>query len=308
MGAGSASLAYESTDPSCLDVMTTLMAWEHEMKLLRDGQEVFVGPIADQVSFGASSADVSARDLFAWYERRTFPQDIAFGANTDLSDIFLAYATVGLSEDPSPNITVNATASGFVGTRSVRAGDFIYVADALRELGRDGVDWTMVGRTLRAFGPGTGSNVGVIVGQAVERSARLTRDGLGLASRYVVVGSTSGATQTAPPSGVTGGIGADTGLVTIVARESAITDQAAANQAAQAALDASGTEPRVLSFNLLASDAVDYDDLVPGNFVRASMTLGPLVVDEVMLLESVQTTASRATETIAVVASSLEST
>jgi hypothetical protein len=285
MSLGGAAFLLSDVPGYCMGVLAKLKAWQYELVLLRDGEESWVGPISDSVVFTRNDIAVSCRDLFQWYERRVHPVDRSL--KRDLCETFEIYATDAMSRDPSPNITIDRDDCGIVERRTVLKSDERYVADSLRELGDDGVDWTMLARTLRLRGFGGGDLVGRLgAGHVETESVQVSKDGLGVASEWIVTGETPEGSDTAV-SGRAGGVGSFTGLVQQVSQQELVVTQAGAAAAAEALLEVSGEEPMTLTCDLLGTASFTFDKLVPGNLFDVRMKVGVLTIDEVMMLQSV---------------------
>lgn len=286
MSQGNATFAIADVPDYCLGALAKLRSWEYELVLLRNGKEGWVGPISNEVIYTRRTVETSCRDLFQWFERRTHPRDRDM--EEDLCIIFETYMLDGLERDPSPNIGIDRLKCGIKEQRTALYNDHRYVADSLRELGDDGVDWTMVGRTMRLRGPGQGKNLGrLLASHVVDDSVRLTLDGLAVASEWIVTGETPEGSDF-PVSGAAGGVGSITGLVTQVSQQELVPTDEGAKAAAEANLDVSGEEPMLLAATLTETAPFEFEDLIPGNLIDVRMQVGVKHVAEIMTLQSVQ--------------------
>jgi hypothetical protein len=280
--------------------------WEHELRVLRDGREVWVGPVvgsgpAEEGEATYETLHLFARDLWAWFERRILRADRTF-SNSDLADIFAAYANLALAEDNGMGINVVTQDTGILGTRSISAADPTRAADELRELARDGVDFTFLNRQLLVGNVEIPTDPVAILGDSHVAEVLILGAGLSTATRVYVRGGVdfeaAGFDRTAP-LGVAGGVDARLGLLEILEDEPAILDAASARVAAETRLDLLRQPPRLVEARLLPEAPVDLARLAPGARVDVRLTVGCQRVDEVMRLHELRVEAT-AEETEAV--------
>lgn len=207
-------------DSECCEILSQLTAWKHEILITRDGQEAWVGPVTEP-EWGHDYVQIEARDLSTWFEVRKFPRRRNFYAQ-DIAEIFLEMAQEALLNDSSPNIVFSTTLSGIEGSRAVDPGKQQIVADALRELSRTGVEWTMVGRTMFISGMENTRTLMGFTNDTLEISPVQGR-GLNAISELTVVGSTPPGTDE-PLSATVGGFSSEIGLVQRVITEPKILD------------------------------------------------------------------------------------
>lgn len=282
-------------DDECCYVLRNLGAYEHELALVRDGADVWNGPVMEP-TFRRDQASVPARDLMHWFERRVLEYDRTF-TDTETADIFLQFATDALSRDPSPNIQIIPAATGITGTRQVLASEVRRAADEMRELSRTSLDFTAIGRTIRVGGkviPGT-STLSLSTEDFID--PELKPLGLQAASEWFVIGANSGQSGV-PILGRYGEIREDIGLVQQVAHESSILDQTSADAAAQTRHAASFDVPNSLSGKLRAEAPIDFADLVPGTLFDIRCEVGCRTIEEEMRLARVDVTVSASDEGI----------
>lgn len=289
-----ASVSFANSDiPDwCVGALADLRPWVYELSLLRDGEQAWVGPISDRITLKRSATDVDARDLFTWMERRLLPFRRQF-TNADLCSIFEQYVLDALARDSSPNITLDVTLSGILGSRLVDASQRKRAADALRDLAQVGVDFTMIGRTLRVRGRGQGDVLpNPLLDAHVLDEPQANLDGLQAASEWVVTSSDDAV------FGSAGGVGIDTGLVTQVLSDSDITSSLDATTAATELLAASGAEPLQITCDLNPDAPFDFNDLVPGNFIDTRLSFGHFAVNELTMLSGVSVDAAAGREKV----------
>lgn len=146
----SVSLEGLALDPHCLAAIRTVRSWAGELALVRDGAVVWQGPIIGRDAQGTSGS-FTARDLSWWWDHRYLPTTRTYD-QVDLATIFNELAVDALSEDTTPNISVDATPTGVLATRSYRGGNYLIAGPELREITKSGVDWTFVVRTALVGG------------------------------------------------------------------------------------------------------------------------------------------------------------
>lgn len=264
---GAAGLA----DEECCGILAELTAWEHEVAIYRDSEEAWVGVVLEP-EYLSDSVTIPGRDLFQWFERRSLAYDRTF-AGEDLADIFASHVADALARDPSPNISVSPTATGIIGDRTVVGAARTRAADAMRELARSGVDFTMKGRTMLVGGEEVPVDAIGIITTDVLDAPKLVPRGLSAASEVTLIGRKP-ASAAEPVVVTVGGVDPAIGLVELVATEATIEDAASLGAAAQSRLDMLLEPPEYLSGRLLATAPFDFDDLVPGARVEARVRVG----------------------------------
>jgi len=274
-------------DVECLAHLGDVSPWNHELSIWRDEDEAWVGPITEPL-FSYEGMTLTARDLFAWFERRIFIEDQLY-VSTDLASIAQGYADAALSQDPTPNIMVSTSPTGILGTRSIFATLHRRVADELRELSRTGLDFTAIARELRFGGSEIGTpSIGTLTADIFEvTDARLA--GLSMANHVFVLGSSGGGVNS-PTVGEAGGITVP--LLQQVYTESSILDVSSANVAALTRLDLLGEPPLFVSGTLLEDAPIPFTELVPGALLQFQQQVGFRFFDVPMRLLSVDVSAS----------------
>lgn len=285
-------------DETCCWALNRVRAWSHELSIWRDDEEVWRGPTGDP-AFGRDAVDLEARDLFAWFDRKTLP--IPRNLNgVDLGTIFETWAQDALSLD-DPGIILRVRTVGETGDRSVGIGEIVFSGDQLRGLGRTALDWTMIVDELFAGSPLLEQPTVPILhdDEWIGPSMRLV--GAEMATQVIVVGS-SGAAAGDPIIATAGGGDAERatdiepdpefGLIQQVFNESEIDDQASADFAAQEILDRLRGDARVLSGRIAPDSALEFDRLIPGLRFRPQVRLACQDLDREMILRSVQVSAT----------------
>ncbi len=137
------------------DILNEIRPWRYELEIHRSGHLVWAGPILNiKADPRTGQADISAKDLSAWWAKRFLLQDFNF-LGTDLATIFEAYVNYTQLVDPY-GLEVTTTPTGILGDRTVIGRSVLSAANELSELDRTGVDWTIANRT--AFVGGTTIN------------------------------------------------------------------------------------------------------------------------------------------------------
>ncbi len=276
---------YQVRQRQLVDTIAALEEWQHELWVWRDTdrQPVWLGPLTPPPTFVEGQAAVRARDLFAWLERRFQPTDRSF-TQTDLSSIFRQYAADALGVENSMRMELRTSLSGVRGDRSVLAAAFPRTADLLRELGRVGVDFTVLRRTLIAGGIEIATpDLPTLVDDLLLNP---TISPVPAASRVVVIGGQRdfGA---APPIGIAEDADSPRGLVEVQYTEPLVLDQHSADQAARTRLDFFNSGAVLLSAQLHPTAPVDFDTLVPGARCHVQLLRLAKPIDAEMRLLSV---------------------
>lgn len=172
--------------PDCCDVLGDLRAWCHEVVIQRCGQTVWTGPII-RVTWTPDEVLIDARDVTAWLDRNVIDRTLSW-TGTDLSVIAdeLIRDNVNLG-DEAGCMVLDTRMSGITGDRKIEAVSG-YVGDALRNLAREGLDYTAVGRRLVLFGAEPLSLVGPLSEPDFTGPIQVVDDGLSGATDAVVVG------------------------------------------------------------------------------------------------------------------------
>jgi hypothetical protein len=243
----------------CCQLLGDTRTWCNTLVISRDGDRVWEGPIT-RISYTDEETVISARDVSQWLFRRKIRELLAFTApQQDLAYIAEALIQHGLAPD-DPNVLpyLHVLPSGIVGARSY-AADSGYVLDALRELGRTGVDWTALGRRIIISGEQPLGRLATLSDEDFLGQLTIVEDGLAAATDATVIGK--------GVRGHAGGMGA-CGLLEVLVTEEEILDTSSAQAEAQAIVNAGYPSPIYLEVPdgvQLASDApVSISDLIPG--------------------------------------------
>lgn len=279
---GSVPIAGGRAD-ECCDILADARAWELEVLIYRDSQDQhpWIGVLRDPV-YRSKTVELSARDLFSWFERRVLPYNRKFVAD-DLAAIFQQYAKDALVRDNGMGITLNKNSTGLYASREVKATDHVRAADEMREVARSGVDWTMRGRELSFHGELTAPSFDLITQDFVEPS--IPTPGSEMATEVIVQGTDPDGNV--PIFGVAGGVHHRRGLIQVVIDDESIKDTHSAKQAAKAYWEQLSSPPRIVEGVLRQDANVEMDDLVCGRVGSVDVEAGCRRVDEDMRLVQV---------------------
>lgn len=272
-----------ATIPVTPDEPLDVRPWVHEAQVWRDGNLEWVGPLRTP-SYTRTTVTIPARDLWMWLERRWLPNDI--NLTTDLGALFELLARDALDQDASPNITLDIDPAGVIGSRIYTQREYVRAADALRELGRTAVDWTMIGRTLRAGGRALDvPDMPPLLDHMVANPNWVPR-GEEAASDVAVLGGTPSGGQVV---GRATRNNPDTGLVQLVLNEPLLDDQESADANADAQVDWRNDEPGTLTCDL-TPDGPAMSQLIPGARCAVALSIGCLELVRELRLDQVQVT------------------
>lgn len=268
----------------CCNAWNEMAALRDEIVVYRDGKVVWSGPLLER-QISQNNASISGRDLFFWMDRRFLPINRSF-AGVDLSIIFNALMTDALSLDPSPNIQFHSELCGVMGDRSYRADDFIRASDALLELARTGIDFTMIGRHMYAGGLEIAFPEVLQMWEPAKRLATIQEKGLQMATRVTVIGE--------PPQTLTSSVFSATatgaidiyGLLELRETEPTIDDIRSLQAAADGRLAMLDTPPIFLNFSCAPEASFTMEDLVPGRQCDTRIRVECQDVEEMMRLQS----------------------
>lgn len=248
------------------------LAWRDELTVwddTDDSEPLWVGPLQPP-TYTRDTVVLPVRDLWAWFDHRTLEHDRTY-RDVDLGIIFTAHAADALRRDPSPLITVTPTSVGIGGDRAVKAAQHLNAGDAMRELCRSGVDFTMAGRVLLLSSARVpGGRLPPLADHLVE--APTTGSPADTATEVTVLGATR-----ADGHQVTGTASVDAppqGLLQAVVNEPAVLDGTSARHAAQAALDASTGLP----FTATVTGWTSLRRIVPNMLTKVAVQVGVLTL------------------------------
>lgn len=274
--AAQGSLNLPTTGPNrsvCCEVLNLATPWRDEVVIYRGQEVAFVGPVTG-VEGSTDGGRLNCRDLFFWTERRFISRDLFF--SSDASVAFEGIFDAAMEDDPSPNVTVIAHASGVEVVRKVMGKEFQRASDLLRELARTAVDFTVRNRQVIVGGkevlePGIGPGTPLILHDEGLFSMTVNKDGSQFATDVAVIGEPvfQGADRI---------FGRATrsalyyGLVQQSFAELNITDTPSADENALARLLASQPAPLLVSATLTPEAAFTFNDIIPGRRIDMRIT------------------------------------
>lgn len=255
---------------------------EHEIVVYRDDRLAWAGPLLDMQT-GDNGTQISGRDSYFWFDRRFLPKTRVF--EDDLGDIFNTLADDALSTDPSPNISLHAKPTGVIGERRYNKEDYVRAGDALSELARTAVDFTMVGRDMYTGGLEILFPDELRMWEPAKRLATLRLQGSRMVTEMTIIGKPPGGGDSVISGTATGQIG-KYGLIQVREAEPQILDNESLKTAAGSRLEMLRYPPRFLNFSCAPEAPFGMEDLVPGVKcdVRVDVECERLI--EVMRLQS----------------------
>lgn len=258
-----ATVSFPRSVCTALPWLGSLDSWKYEVGVWRDSEkgyiEEWVGPLVGR-SGDRDSMTLRARDWFTLFEHRQIHGDYSLN-DIDLATIFAAFGLDAVSVDNSANIGLAIRSTGVVGSRVVLASEHRRSADMLRDLGRSGVDWTMIGRTLLAGGvelPLPACRL--LIDEHVEK-VDFNESGESTATSVTVIGKTESNVATVGTASV---VDLDRGVLETVVTASDVADQQSANVYASSVLDLLGSTPEEWTIILSEHAQSGFGRLIPG--------------------------------------------
>lgn len=91
--------------------------------------------------------------MFYWLEKRVLDQDLG-DIYADLSKIFKLLFDMGMGQNPIPGLQLVSQDTGNKGSRDTKGGEFVRIADSMRELAKSGLEFVTIGRDIYTWGVG----------------------------------------------------------------------------------------------------------------------------------------------------------
>lgn len=260
----------------CARAVAGLIPWAHELRIWRDAEPVWAGPVVDVADSG-ETVSVTCRDLSGWLPRRIVhegydttktPVDVSVVADLMITD---AYAPA----DPGAIRWIRRFDTGITVARAVAAETVMADAD-LSDLVRLGLEWTVVGRRILLFGgsslPPGGVRLNRLAGADFTGPQGVVRTGEPTVTRAVIQGG--------GVRGAAGGVHPVLGLLERLETQTAITTAWDAEVAAKGALyPAAGVLLAGGDLGLVPFAPVTVAELVPGALCVVSAAGAALVAD-----------------------------
>lgn len=255
-------------DRSCCECLADIRSWVRTMAIYRDGDLVWgPGPVVNSL-IGVTKASIKAWDVTGWLNRRVVRTNLTF-KQVDIVDIAVALIEQGMAPDDPCGIVdlMHVTRGGVLIDKTYEAGR-TYVGDALRDLAKIGLDFTVVGATIvlapnLTFGP-----FATLQDDDFLDEVQVEERGEEAATKWYVNGESI--------SGSAGGEDPYCGLIEQIASDADnVEDNAAANSEAANRLIASNPAPMYVVIpdgaRLSPNAPVCFDQLVPGTLVDINL-------------------------------------
>lgn len=258
-----------SGDIGCCGVLSRARSWKNELVILRDGREVWVGPVltpSSPLQGSTTQFKCDAADITAWWDHRLIHEDHNFEVPTDLATIFEALSVDAMRPDTSPGLQLAVSLCGVKSVFKVLAAQHQIAGQPLRDISKIGVDWTAIGRRVLAGGLVVPTDpIGTFTDDHFIQPPIVIESGTEKANRWVVTGSGGGAAGDAIY-----GIGQDAasrdenGLLESVASVSTVQDYDGAVAAAKTRVALTKEILSVQSAILDQSAPFPIETLIPG--------------------------------------------
>jgi hypothetical protein len=285
----------------CCGKLAEVRSWAHEIHLLRDGEEVWVGPVLVDASC-RSGGTLIARDMWWWLNRRVIHADhvsTSQGAVSIAQDLIIdGFAP----DDPQVLQYLTTYGTGILGGRDYQANSK-YVLDALKDLAKGSIDFTAIGRRLLVMPQGYKlGQLPILTCDSFQGDVCATDDGTGAATRAVFTNSQTSSGGDITVLGESGGVDPYFGLVEVLVTDSTITDAQTATDAARATV-AKGNPPPLLvqppDNSALSGDVpICINDLIPGVTVPVLMDCTCRTVSQDMRLSKLSVSWDENGETV----------
>lgn len=276
----------------CCEFINEVMPWVHQITIYRDDdpQPAWNGPVIS-TNFSHDSGRIDARDTFYWLERRVLPHNRDFAHKDASSVVFKVLAEDAFASDPVYGVYIHAVDSGVLVSRQYFKRDFIYAADALRELARSSMEFTVRGREIFAGGLAEAFEP-LLITDADVRQAAVARYGTQFMTEAIVMGKSyqnDYRGREIKPYGRAQSGRSRWPLVQQVFTESEIKDKLSLVTNAERRVKHSQPAPLTLSATLQPEANMRFKDLIPGRWadVRLEEKAGCKLPIQMLLMNSV---------------------
>lgn len=255
---------------SCCGKLGDVWPWRHELAVSRDGDEEWAGPIQVIANCANGGIVLKAKDMLSWLDHRVIHNDHDWTALPGIGAVAAAIELIqdGFTPD-DPNVLkyLEGFGVGVVGGRSYLANSK-YVMDALRDLAKGSVDFTVIGRRIVIMESGyVLGKTPLLTCEHFAGDVCTSVDGEATVTRAVVTGV--GVTGTA------GGVDPYFGLLERLVDDQRIGRQTTADGQAAGLLLGTNPPPVLIQspqgFGLAPDAPVCLSDLVPGVTVPVSV-------------------------------------
>lgn len=274
------SQATVEADGTCDASLEGVRSWEHEIAIIRDGVQVWVGPVFQPAGNPNNLPDqmtINARDLTAWWDHRLIHQDHDYTSTpTDLATILQTLSEDAMAPDNSPGLFVTSTPCGILGTPQILAVQYQIAGQQIRTLSSSGVDWTCVARDVLCGGAVVPAPpiTPTFTDEHFVAPPTVTSDGSVQANSWIVTGSGNGVAGAT----IVGAAGPDTtammkdGLLESVDQDTTIQDNTTAQSAAQSRLLLTSAPITVTNAQLNPDAPFPMSVLIPGATCYLNLT------------------------------------
>jgi len=253
----------------CCRAVRGMVRWGHEIVVYREGVRVWTGPLVDILPDG-QNIQLRAQDKMAWLGVRVVwePGLDYPDPGEEISLIFNDVIFNAMQPDNEPGLIAAALPTGIRAARTYATNPPVIALDAVQELARTGVDYTMIGPNLVAGSfviPA--SPISFMTDQALAELPKVELLGANYASQWFVTGD-----PTQNIRSTYGGADGTAGLVVRIAQEDTIKDQASLDQNAKTRWELTNAPliaEATLSLNPTAPLPVEL--AVPGAVVNLSL-------------------------------------
>jgi hypothetical protein len=290
------SQATVEADGTCGSPVGTVKPWKNEIALIRDGVQVWVGPVFTPTGNPNGQPDqlsINARDLTAWWDHRLIHEDHDYTDDpTDLAYILQAISDDAMAPDNSPGLFVTPSPCGILGTPQILAVQYQIAGQQIRTLSNSGVDWTCIARDVLCGGAvvPTAPITPTFTDEHFINIPTVTPDGSVQANSWIVTGSGNGVAGAT----IVGAAGPDVdaaledGLLESVASDTTIQDNTTAQSAAQSRLLLTQAPVTVTGGILAATAPFPMSVLVPGATCYLNLTKTTIPVQGQFRLGGIQ--------------------
>lgn len=285
----------------CCDILADIYPFQYELILYRNSEQAFIGPIVN-ATFTRTTITLTAQDMFYWLEKRVLDQDLG-AIYTDLSNLFKLLFNMGMAQDPIPNLQLITQDTGKKGSRDTAGGEFVRIADSMRELAKTGLEFTTIGYVIYTWGVGESPfpDLPPLISDDFSEELTLQLAGAEYGNDIIVTGNS--ASDTGYPY-----FGRATNwesslsypLITQTFSESNISNKAILTDSARSRLERFRANP-VLPTGAFSPHAhLTYSQLVPGIECNLALEVGCRVLIDRFKLEGVDVTVSTEDSTEAI--------
>ncbi len=260
----------------CQTILQGITRWAYEIVIFRDGVRVHTGPVQDVLPQG-QNLTITSRDKMAWTTVRVVRNDLSYpDPGEEAAVVWTDLINEAMSADNVPGLFSTATATGLRVVREYKQNPPQYAWDALEELARTSIDFTMIGPTMVAGSfVVPASPVAVLTDQSFVDLPDASLLASNVTTQWYVTGDPE---QDLLASH--GGIDSLVGLVQRIAQEDDIKDQGSLDQNAKSRWELSST-PLIAETTLKLSQEAPFpvELMVPGAIIdiRFYDTLFPII-------------------------------